>query len=131
MFSGQFYEKCVSVRERNIKLLLETVAYMTIRETVTCIITIEIVMCIMHCRKHYLHDYMLLALHYSHVHNSNKNCYPYIFCRNFQLHKCCRNFQLHICNRKSHKHKCNKKIHQHNCRGKYHRRNCNRTSKSA
>ena len=45
MFSGQFYEKSVSVRERNRKLPLETV-----------IITVEIVMCIMHCRKYYLYD---------------------------------------------------------------------------
>ena len=52
MFSGQFYEKWVSVRERNIKLLLETVTYIATTETVTCIITIEIVMCIMHCRKY-------------------------------------------------------------------------------
>ena len=56
MFSGQFYEKWVSVRERNIKLLLETVTYIATTETVTCIITIEIVMCIMHCRKYHLHD---------------------------------------------------------------------------
>ena len=27
MFSGQFYEKWVSVRERNVKLILETVTY--------------------------------------------------------------------------------------------------------
>ena len=51
MFPGQFYEKCVSVRERNIKLLLETVIYIAITETVTSIIAIEIVVCIMHCRK--------------------------------------------------------------------------------
>ena len=44
MFSGQFYEKWVSVRETNIKLLLETVTYIAITETVTCIITIEIVL---------------------------------------------------------------------------------------
>ena len=56
MFSGQFYEKWVSVRERNLKLLLETVAYIATAETVTCIIAIEIVMCIMHCEKYYLHD---------------------------------------------------------------------------
>ena len=56
MFSGQFYEKWMSVRERNIKLLLETVTYIATTETVTCITTIEIVMCIMHCRKYYLHD---------------------------------------------------------------------------
>ena len=56
MLSGQFYEKWVSVRERNINLLLETVTYTATTETVTCITTIEIVMCIMHCRKYYLHD---------------------------------------------------------------------------
>ena len=56
MFSGQFYEKWVSVRERNIKLLLETVTYIVTTETVTCIITIEIVIYIMHCRNCYLHD---------------------------------------------------------------------------
>ena len=44
MFFGQFYEKWVSFRERNIKLLLETVTYIAITETVTCIITIETVM---------------------------------------------------------------------------------------
>ena len=49
--SGQFYEKWMSVRERNIKLLLEAVPSMATKETATCIITIEIVMCIMHCRK--------------------------------------------------------------------------------
>ena len=46
MFFGQFYEKWVSVRERNIKLLLETVTHIVTTETVTCIIKIEIVMCI-------------------------------------------------------------------------------------
>ena len=51
MFSCQFYEKWVSVRKRNIKLLLETVTCIATTETVTCIITIEIVMCIMHYRK--------------------------------------------------------------------------------
>ena len=48
MLSGQFYEKWVSVRERNIKLLLETVTYTTTTETVTHITTIEIVICIIH-----------------------------------------------------------------------------------
>ena len=47
MLSGQFYEKRLSVRERNMKLLLEKV---------TCIITIDTVMCIMHSRKYYLHN---------------------------------------------------------------------------
>ena len=51
MFSCQFYEKWVPVRESNIKLLLENVTYIATTETVTCIITIEIVMCIMHYRK--------------------------------------------------------------------------------
>ena len=50
MFSGQFYEKWMSVSERNVKLLLETVTYMATTETATSIITIEIVICIMHCR---------------------------------------------------------------------------------
>ena len=40
MFSGLFYEKWVLVRERIIKLLLETVTYITITETVTCIIAL-------------------------------------------------------------------------------------------
>ena len=43
MFSGQFYERQVSVKERNTKLLLETVTYIAIIETV---------MCITHCRKY-------------------------------------------------------------------------------
>ena len=38
MFSSQFYEKWVSVRERNIKLLLESVTYIDITETKTCIL---------------------------------------------------------------------------------------------
>ena len=46
MFSCQFYEKLVSVRKRNIKLLFETVTYIAATETVACITTIEIVMLI-------------------------------------------------------------------------------------
>ena len=38
MFSCQFYEKWVSVRERNIKLLLESVTYIAVTETVNCIL---------------------------------------------------------------------------------------------
>ena len=38
-------------------MLLETVTYIATTETVTCTITIEIVMCILHCRKYYLHDW--------------------------------------------------------------------------
>ena len=53
MFSGQFYEKWISVRERNIKLLLKPVTYyMATIETATCIITIDMAMRIMHCRKY-------------------------------------------------------------------------------
>ena len=79
MFSGQFYEKWMSVRERNIKLLLETVTYIATTETVTCITTIEIVMCIMHCRKYYLHN----GNRDPQLHNFNKNCHPNICCKNF------------------------------------------------
>ena len=46
MSSGQFYEKRLSVRESYMKLLPETVTYIAIKEKVTCIITIETVMCI-------------------------------------------------------------------------------------
>ena len=48
MFSCQFYEKWVPVREMNVKLLLETVTYIATAESVTCKITVDIVMCIMH-----------------------------------------------------------------------------------
>ena len=51
MFSDQFYEKELSVTERNAKLLLETVTYIAATETVSCIITMETVMCIIHCKK--------------------------------------------------------------------------------
>ena len=53
-----FSEKWVSVREKNIKLLLETV---------TCIATTETVMYVIHCRKCYLHD----CEGDSHMHNFN------------------------------------------------------------
>ena len=46
-----FFEKWASVRERNLKLLLETVAPIATAETVTCIITVRLVIYIMHCRK--------------------------------------------------------------------------------
>ena len=69
MLSSQFYEKWLSVRERNIKLLLETVTYIATTETVTCITTIELVMCIMHCRKYYLHH----CNRGIHLHSFNKN----------------------------------------------------------
>ena len=41
MFSDQFYEKRLSVRERNMKLLFETDTHIAIKERVTCIITME------------------------------------------------------------------------------------------
>ena len=63
MFSDQFHEKRLSVRERNMKLLHETVTYIAINERVTCIITIEIVM---HYRMHY-RKY--------HLHNCNRDCH--------------------------------------------------------
>ena len=50
MFLGQFYEKRVSVRERNIKLLLETVTYMAN-------ITERVTMRTMHHRKYYVHNF--------------------------------------------------------------------------
>ena len=85
MFSGQFYGKWMSVRER---MLLEVVTYIATKETATCIIPIEIVMCIMHCRKYHLDD----CNRDSHLHNLNKNCHSHICYRNFHLHTCCRNF---------------------------------------
>ena len=45
MFSGQFYEKLMSVRGKIWKLLLEIVTYITITERDICIITLETVMC--------------------------------------------------------------------------------------
>ena len=69
MFSRQFYKKWMSVGEKNTKLLLETVTYIyiTTTETVTYLITIKIVMCIMHGRKYHLHD----CKRESHSHNFN------------------------------------------------------------
>ena len=84
--------------------------YIATTETVTCITTIEIVMCIMHCRKHYLHD----CNRGSHLHSFNKNCHPYICCRKFHPHKCCRNFKLHNCYRKCHLHTSNRNYHLQN-----------------
>ena len=57
MFSGQFYEERLSVREMNMKLLLETVFYIAIKERVTCITTIETVTCIIYYRKYCLHNH--------------------------------------------------------------------------
>ena len=81
MFSGQFYEKWMSARERNIKFLLETVTYIATTEIATCIITTEIVMCIMQCKKYHLHD----GNRDSCLHSFNKNYHPHVCCRNFHL----------------------------------------------
>ena len=48
MFSGKFYEKRLSVRERNMELLLGTGTYTAIKERANCTITTETVMSIMH-----------------------------------------------------------------------------------
>ena len=44
MFSSQFYGKWVSVIERNMKLLVETITYIAMTKTVTSIISIETVL---------------------------------------------------------------------------------------
>ena len=56
MFSDQFYENRLSVRERNMKLLLETVTYMTIK---------------VNCKSH-LDNYN----RHSHVHNALQKIPP-------------------------------------------------------
>ena len=103
MFSDQFYEEKLSVRERNMKLLLETVIYIAIKERVTCIIAMETVMRIMHCRKYHLHN----CKRGSHLHNYNENCHPHI---------CCRNCYLHNCNRKIHQDTSDRKYHLKTCK---------------
>ena len=60
MFSGQFYEKWVSVRERNITSCYLKLTYIATTETLICITTMETVMRIMHCRKCYLDDCNIL-----------------------------------------------------------------------
>ena len=73
MFSGQFCEKTLSVRERNMKLLIKTVTYIAIKKE-SCKITTETVMCIIHWRKYHLHS----CNRDSNLHNYNKNCHPHI-----------------------------------------------------
>ena len=120
MFSGQFYEKRLSIREKNIKLLLETVAYIAIKERLTCIITLDTVTYIMHCRKYDLLNYK----RDSHLHNYNKNYHPHICCSNCHLHMCYRNVYLYNCNRNSHLLNCYRKTHQHTSNRKYHIKTC-------
>ena len=66
MFSGQFYEKWLSVRERNMKLLLKTVTYIAIKKDSP---SSERVVCIIHCRKYHLHN----CDRDFHLHDYNKN----------------------------------------------------------
>ena len=54
-----------AVSERNMKLLLETIVYIAVR--VTCIITIETVMYIMHCK-----NTTCIIITASHLHNYSK-----------------------------------------------------------
>ena len=56
MFSDHFYEERLSVRERNMRFLPETVTYIALKDRVSCIIAMETVMCIMHYRKYPLHS---------------------------------------------------------------------------
>ena len=108
-----------AVSERNMKLLLETVVYIAVR--VTCIITIETVMYIMHCK-----NTTCMIITASHLHNyskkqkktkKNKLYGPFLWMgfncltatatsrRQFTFyhsvpshpHICCRNCQLHMC----------------------------------
>ena len=82
MFSDQFYEERLSVREGNMKLLLETV------------------MCIIHCRKCHLHN----CNRDSHLHNYNKKLSStyllqkvlpaYVLQKLLKLHNCNRNKPL-------------------------------------
>ena len=104
MFSDQFYEKRLSVTERNMKLLLETVTYIAIKERFTCIITMETIMCIIYCWKYHLHN----CNRDSNLQNCNKS-FAYV---------------LQNCNRNSHMHNCNRKIHQLNCNRKYRLKTC-------
>ena len=88
MFSGQYYEKRVSVRERTMKLLLETITYIAIKESVTCIITKETVMCIMHYKNTtYINATQTLICLITikiatHIFNCS-NCHLYMHCGNF------------------------------------------------
>ena len=79
------FMKRLPVRKRE---LLQTVTYIAIKEGLTCIITIETVMCIIQRRKYHLHN----CNRNSHLHNYNKNFQPHLRCRKCHLHMCCRNF---------------------------------------
>ena len=68
------FMKQLSISERNMKLLVQTVTIQSYKR-VACIIIVETVKCIMHCRKYHLHK----CNRVSYLHNYNKNCCPYIF----------------------------------------------------
>ena len=115
----------MSVRKRNIKLLLETVTYIAATETVTCIITTEIVMCIIHSREYNLHNCnrdpptCIISI---------KNCHPYIRWRNFQLHNFNGKIHQRYCSKKYYHHNCNRTSNLHNCNRLWYLHNCNRKS---
>ena len=90
--SGQFYEKRLLVRERYMKLLLETFTYIAIKERVTCIITMQTVMRIMLCRKYHLHK----CNRDTHLDNYNKNCHPHICCWNRKIYQHTSNRKYHL-----------------------------------
>ena len=46
----------MEVKEKNMKVLFESVTYIAIKEKVTCIIAIDTAISIMHCRKYHLHN---------------------------------------------------------------------------
>ena len=76
MFSCQFYEKSVSFREKNMKLLYTWPCHLhSYNRNSNLHFTTETVK---HCRKYHLHncnrDFRL--------HKYNKNCHPHIQCRN-------------------------------------------------
>ena len=77
MFPGQFYGKRLSIRERNMKLLLETVTYLPVKERAACLYNYN--------RNSHVHDALQkYQLHNcyrdSHLHNYSKNCHPHICC---------------------------------------------------
>ena len=61
MFSSQFCGKWVKVRESNKNLLIETVPYIAIAETVTCIIKIVITAPV-YCNQNYTVNRIILSL---------------------------------------------------------------------
>ena len=79
-----FYEKMLSVRERNMKLLLKTVTYTAVKERVTCVITIGTVMCIINCRKYHLHN----CNRNSHLHDCNRKIHQHTSNRKYYLKTC-------------------------------------------